>query len=318
MTMHKGDTIVVVAGPTASGKSALAMDVAEEFGGVVINADSMQVYAELRLITARPSEADEARVPHALYGVRPAAEGCSVAEWLEMARGAVAEARADGRLPIIAGGTGLYLKALMEGLVAVPEVPDAVRDAAETRFQAIGGLAFRDELAALDPEAAVRLEAGDRQRLVRAYAVAKATGRALSDWQKEEAGVPPVAGRYARIKVLPEREVLYATCDARFEAMMAEGALEEVRAFDALGLSDALPLCKAVGVPELRAHLYDEMALEEAVERAKRATRQYAKRQLTWLRHQLDADHVIDAQYSESLREKTFSFIRRFLLTPPS
>lgn len=314
--MKDKDAIVIVAGPTASGKSALAVDLALEFGGEAINADSMQVYRELSVLTARPSAADEARVPHRLFGVLPASEACSVARWLALATEAIAEARAGGRLPILVGGTGLYLKALRAGLAPVPKVPAEVRDAAEAHYDKVGGVAFRAELAALDPEAAARLPDGDRQRLIRAYAVAKATGRSLADWKREApTALAPVPGRYCTLALIPPRDLLYAACDGRFGRMLEQGAMEEVRALLALNLDPALPAMKAVGVPELGQVLEGVWTLEEAAAKARQATRNYAKRQLTWLRHQLVADRVFDTQYSESLRPEIFSFIRQFLLT---
>jgi tRNA dimethylallyltransferase len=314
--MKDKDAIVIVAGPTASGKSALAIDLALEFGGEAINADSMQVYRELAILTARPSTADEARAPHRLFGVLPASEACSVARWLALATGAIADVRAAGRLPILVGGTGLYLKALREGLAPVPKVPAEIRAAAEALYDRIGGTAFRAELAALDPETAARLPDGDRQRLVRAHAVARATGRSLTDWKREApTALAPVPGRYCTIALIPPRELVYAACDGRFARMLEQGAIEEVRALLALGLDPALPAMKAVGVPELGRVLGGVWSLEEAAAKARQATRNYAKRQLTWLRHQLVADRVLDAQYSESLRPEIFSFIRRFLLT---
>lgn len=314
--MKDKDAIVIVAGPTASGKSALAVDLALEFGGEVINADSMQVYRELAILTARPSPADEARVPHRLFGVLPASEACSVARWLALATEAIAEVRAAGRLPILVGGTGLYLRALREGLAPVPKVPAEVRDAAEAHYDKVGGAAFRAELAALDPEAAARLPDGDRQRLIRAYAVAKATGRSLADWKREAPTVlAPVPGRYCTLALIPPRDLLYAACDGRFGRMLEQGAMEEVRALLARNLDPALPAMKAVGVPELGQVLEGVWPLEEAAAKARQATRNYAKRQLTWLRHQLVADRVFDTQYSESLRPEIFSFIRQFLLT---
>ncbi|MEO5338600.1 MAG: tRNA (adenosine(37)-N6)-dimethylallyltransferase MiaA [Magnetospirillum sp. WYHS-4] len=308
--------VVIVAGPTASGKSALAVDIALEFGGEVVNADSMQVYRELHALTARPSPAEEAKVPHRLFGVLPAAQACSVARWLELARPTIAEVRAAGRLPVVVGGTGLYLKALREGLAPVPPVPDILRKEVEERHDRIGGAAFRAELATLDPETAARLPDGDRQRLVRAFAVAKATGRPLAAWKREApAAEAPVPGPFLTLALDPPRDVLYAACDVRFGRMLEEGALAEAEALLALNLDPALPAMKAVGLPELARFLAGDGSLEEAAAKARQATRNYAKRQCTWLRHQLRADLVLGEQYSESLKPKIFSFIRRFLLT---
>jgi tRNA dimethylallyltransferase len=315
MTRDAPGSVLIVAGPTGSGKSALAIDAAVEFRGTVINADSMQVYRELRLLTARPSAADEARVPHRLFGVLSAAEVCSVGRWLAMAADEITLARTQGRQPIVVGGTGLYLKALTNGLVPVPEIPADVRGEARAMHRRLGGEAFKDRLAGLDPGAASRLPAGDSQRLIRAYEVVAATGRTLADWQRQTPAKPVVDARFATIVLQPPREALYATVDARFDAMIAAGALDEVRALVALGLDPTLPAMKAVGVKELAAHLRGEIGLEEACAAARQATRNFAKRQRTWLRHQLGAADRVFEQYSERMSSEMFSFIRQFLLT---
>ena len=310
--------IIVVAGPTAGGKSRAALDVAEEFGGAVINADSMQVYRELDVISARPRFAQTARVPHLLYGFMPAAQACSAGRWLEMAAAAVSEVRAMGRIPVFAGGTGLYIKALSEGLAPVPEIPQEIRTRARALHQELGGERFHDRLTKLDPQAAATLPAGDTQRLIRAFEVVQATGRTLKEWQAEHPSDPPIEGTFATVVLIPPRDTLYATIDARFLRMMEEGALDEVRALFALGLDPGLPAMKALGVRELIRHLAGEIDLEQAIDLAMRGTRQYAKRQYTWLRHQVDGSYVVSAQYSESKKEKIFSFIRQFLLTAQS
>ncbi len=315
LNVSSSHPILVVAGPTACGKSSLAMDAAAEFDGVVINADSMQVYRELRILTARPSVADEGRVPHRLFGVLAAAEACSAGRWLAMAKDEIAAVQAAGRLPIVTGGTGLYLKALVEGLAPIPAVPAAVLAETQALHARLGGAAFLAELAGIDADGAGRLDPGDSQRLIRTYAVAKATGTPLSEWQRQPLEENPIAGRFATIVLMPPRAEMYAAIDARFEGMITAGALDEVRALDRLGLDPALPAMKAVGVRELRGHLRGEGDLEAAVEAAKRASRNYAKRQCTWLRHQVTGAHVISTQYSESLQAKIFSFIRQFLLT---
>jgi len=310
--------VIVIAGPTASGKSRAALDIAEAFDGAVINADAMQVYRELRVLTARPGLDEICRVPHYLYGVLPASEVCSAGRWLDMAAAAIAEVRAMGRLPVVVGGTGLYLRALMEGLSPIPEIPEAIRAEARRLHGELGGEAFRARLAEVDPEAAARLPAGDSQRLIRAYEVAIGTGRTLADWQAEGLTGPAVPGRFGSIVLVPPRDALYAAIDARFMAMLERGALDEARALSALGLDPDLPAMKAVGVRELTAVLRGETDLVRAAEAARRATRQYAKRQLTWLRHQLAGSMVVSAQYSESCRQEIFSFIRQFLLTTQS
>ena len=315
--------MVVVAGPTASGKSALALELGEAFGGVIINADAMQVYRELEILTARPDAAALARVPHRLYGVLPGAAACSAGRWREMALAEVAAALAAGRLPIVVGGTGLYLRALARGLAPLPPVPAALRRAARQRHRELGGAAFHAALAARDPVTAARLDPGDSQRLIRAWEVLEATGRPLAAWQAEDPGAGPPY-RFLCVALRPPREALYAACDRRFLAMIEAGALEEVRALLALGLDPALPVMKALGVADLAAHLNAALPLESAVARARQATRRYAKRQMTWLRTQLPRDYsgnqislrAFEAQFSESLKQEIFTIIREYLLTP--
>ena len=292
--------LIIVAGPTASGKSALALELARRFDGTIINADSMQVYRDLRVLTARPDDAALAAAPHRLDGILDGAELCSAARWAEMARAEIAAAHAAGRLPIVAGGTGLYLRTLLTGIAPVPEIPEDIREAARARHRAIGGEAFRAELAALDPDAAQRLPAGDSQRLVRAYEVVRATGRTLGDWQREAAASVP-RYRSRQFVLLPPREALYAACDGRFRAMMAAGALDEVARLVARHLPPELPIMKAVGVPELARHLAGALDLEATIAAAQQATRNYAKRQFTWFRRQLADAEILDTQLSHSL-----------------
>jgi tRNA dimethylallyltransferase len=305
---------VIVAGPTASGKSALAVAIAEAFDGVVINADSMQVYDGLRVLTARPTAEDEARVPHRLYGILSPLELCSAGRWCALAAAACEEAWRTGKLPVVVGGTGLYLKALMEGLSPIPDVPDAVRQETRDRFAALGNAAFHAALAEIDPRMAARLHPGNSQRLMRAWEVLAGTGRSLADWQ-DEPPLAPIAARFFTMALLPERERLYAQCDGRFLAMLEQGALEEVRVLTARSLDPDLPALRALGVSELAQHLRGELSLTDAVAAAQQATRRYAKRQMTWFRHQLSADFSLSTQLSESLQGKIFANIRHFLLT---
>lgn len=314
-TNHSRRPVVIIAGPTASGKSRMAIDIATAFDGIIINADSMQVYRELRVLTARPSPADEAMVPHRLYGVLPASERCSAGRWAAMAAREIDAAHAAHRLPIVVGGTGLYLKALTEGLAPVPEIPAEIQAAAIALHAELGGAAFRDALAALDPESAASLPAGDRQRLVRAYAVAAATGRPLSDWQQAPPHPPVTGARFAILVLDPPREVLNDAIARRLDAMLAAGAVAEVQALLDLGLDPALPVMKAVGVRELAACVRGECSLEPARAAAKVATCRFAKRQRTWIRHQILPHLGMHEQYSESMRPKIFTFIRQFLLT---
>ncbi|MCF3933809.1 tRNA (adenosine(37)-N6)-dimethylallyltransferase MiaA [Acuticoccus sp. M5D2P5] len=276
---------VVIAGPTASGKSRLAVALAEACGGTVINADAMQVYRDLAVVTARPSPADEAAVPHTLFGHVDGAEAHSVAAWLSGAEAAIAAARAAGRPPVVVGGTGLYLAALTEGLSPIPPVPDAVRDHWRARQGAEDPAALHAELARRDAAMAARLRPSDPQRIVRALEVIDATGRSLADWQAERSTpILPAAGTTA-IVIAPERAALRAQIAERFDAMMTEGAREEVAALARRGLDPALPVMKAIGVPPLMALERGEIAEAEAVARAITESRQYAKRQETWFRH---------------------------------
>ncbi len=279
--------LIVIGGPSASGKSALALRLAEALGGVIINADSMQLYRELPLLTARPGPADEARAPHRLFGVLGAADPASVGRWLELAGEAIAGSAAVGRLPIVVGGTGLYLSALLRGLAPVPPVPAAARAAAEAMFERLGGPGLHAELGRRDPVMAARLRPSDRQRLVRAFEVVTATGRSLADWQalpRFRVGLPqPVMG----IALLPPRAELHLRIERRLQAMIAGGALAELNLLRAAHPEPDLPLLKAVAVPELCAHLDGRLDLATALARAVVRTRQYAKRQVTWLRHQL-------------------------------
>ncbi len=307
--------VLVIAGPTASGKSALALAAAREFDGVVINADSMQVYRELRILTARPSAEEEAAVPHRLYGFLSAAERCSAGRWAALAAEEVRAAWAAKRLAILVGGTGFYLKALIEGLNEIPEVSAEVRAETIALRSELGADAFHSALAKVDPAAAARIAPADAQRTTRAYEVWLATGRSLSDWQAEPAVSPLPDARFEIVVLDPPRDALNAACDARLEGMMAAGALDEVRALAALKLDPGLPAMKALAVPELLDHLSGRPTLEAAVDAAKRATRQFARRQRTWFRTQIGTGLRLDAQFSESLLPEFFTKIRESLLT---
>jgi tRNA dimethylallyltransferase len=274
---------VLICGPTASGKSALALELAREFGGVIINADSMQVYAELSIITNRPTPADEACAPHRLYGFRPAREPYSAALWLGDVRAALDEAKREGRLPVIVGGTGLYFKALTEGLSDIPDIPEEIRARYRLLAQEEPPEALHAELLRRDPKTAARLRPTDPQRIVRALEVLEATGRPLAEWQAEkQPPILPLAQTFP-LAVQAERAELYRRCDARFDAMIAGGAIDEARAMAALALGPALPAMRAVGLPPLIAYARGEIVFEEAAERAKTSTRNYAKRQTTWI-----------------------------------
>jgi tRNA dimethylallyltransferase len=279
---------VLIAGPTASGKSTLALTLAEALGGVIVNTDSMQVYRDLKVITARPTPEDESRAPHWLYGHVDASENYSVGRFLVDARGALAEAQRLRRIPIFVGGTGLYFKALTRGLAAVPAIAPEIRAMVRGRVWAEGPAVLYEELLRRDPATARRLQPGDRSRIARALEVIEATGRSLSEWHDD--GMPALldAHNAVRLFLTPERAVLNRRIDTRFDAMLAGGALEEVRALCARHLDPLLPAMKAHGVPWLVRYLAGEIKLSLAAEKAKRDTRHYAKRQFTWFRHQLD------------------------------
>ena len=279
--------VLVVGGPTASGKSGLALELARRLNGVVINADSMQIYRELSVLTARPGPEALTAAPHRLYGVLPAREACSAARWLGLALAEISACHRAGTLPVVVGGTGLYLRALTLGLSELPEIPAEIRADGRERLERLGPAALHAELAARDPEGAARLKPGDRQRILRAWEVLTATGRPLADWQREDRGAPPPGLSFSTIVLDPPRAGLYDSCDRRFDAMIAAGGLEEARALDALGLDPALPALKALGVPELRRHLAGELSLAGAAALARQSTRRYAKRQVTWFRHQV-------------------------------
>jgi tRNA dimethylallyltransferase len=311
---------LLLAGPTASGKSALALAIAERIGGTVINADSMQVYRDLHVLTARPTAAEEARAPHRLYGVRPAAEAASVAWWRDAALVEMAAARAAGLLPILCGGTGMYFAALTQGLSDIPPVPAPARQEARRLLAELGAPALHARLAEADPGTAARLRPNDSQRIARAYEVWLGTGRGLAAWQAG-GGTGPAPWRFAAILVDPPREALRAAIAVRWADMLAAGAADEVRALVAQGLDPALPAMHAHGVPELAAMLAGRMTVEEASRRAILHTGQYTKRQATWFRHHLLADasrtHTIHAriagvaQLSESVQAEIFSFVDR-------
>jgi tRNA dimethylallyltransferase len=275
---------VLIAGPTASGKSGVALELACRLGGTVINADSMQVYRELRVLTARPSESEEASAPHRLYGMVSAAEACSVGRWLDDAAHALAEARGEGRLPILVGGTGLYFKALTEGLAPVPEIPAELRSYWREQAAKLSREALHQELAARDPAMAARLKPADPQRIVRALEVIDATGISLAEWQGESAAPLLAPSEVLALVIAPEREPLYAAIDARVDRMIENSAIEEVRELLDLKLDPGLPAMRAHGVRELAAYLSGAVSREDAVAKAKTESRRYAKRQMTWTR----------------------------------
>ncbi|HIF10271.1 MAG TPA: tRNA (adenosine(37)-N6)-dimethylallyltransferase MiaA [Sneathiellales bacterium] len=307
---------ILLAGPTGSGKSALALEMAEACDGEIINADSMQVYSDLRVLTARPELQDEARAPHHLYGVLDCDQRCSVGRWIDLAADALDQVRAAGKLPIFVGGTGLYLRALTDGLAPVPEIPPEVKEASDTLAERLTSDEFHRQLAARDPEMAARLAPSDQQRIKRAWQVIEATGMSLAVWQAKDPSAPliPETDTLRLVIDLP-RQILHDRCNVRFDKMIKEGALEEVRALMARSLDPALPAMKALGVPELASYLAGDQTFEAAVEAAKAATRRYVKRQSTWFRHQMLGWQMVFAQDSKSISNKIISIIRKTGLT---
>lgn len=273
--------IIIIAGATASGKSARALSLAEQKGGVIINADSQQVYKDLRILTARPSVAEEARAPHKLYGLFPASEVFSAGKWLRLVKMEIDWALAEGKTPIVVGGTGLYLKALMQGIAEIPEIDISVRTQAQNDFEQMGKEAFAERLRAVDPEFFTRLKVQDKQRLIRAYAVWLGSGKPLSFWQQQKTASFYAPEQFALEIVELPREQLYARCDRRVLQMLEEGAVEEVRSLPAGALE------QVIGVRELTSYINKEIPLDVAISMMQQATRNYAKRQVTWFKNQL-------------------------------
>ena len=311
-------TAIIVAGPTCSGKSALALDLARTFGGTVINADSMQVYRDLRILTARPDAADEAAVPHRLYGVLDAAVPGSVAWWRSEALREMDAAWAEGRMPVLCGGTGMYLRALTDGLVEVPDPGEAARTEARGLAEEIGPEALHARLMQVDPETASGLRPNDTQRISRAWEVWTGTGRGLA-WWRSQPGLPPAPCRFVSVRLDPERDGLRRAIDSRFAQMLDAGAMEEVSHLLERGLDPVLPAMRAHGVPELASVLRGDVTLEEARKSAVLAIGRYTRRQATWFRHHAlgeAEDSVVSlrrythsAQESESHYEKIENFI---------
>lgn len=308
---------IIVAGPTASGKSALAARIAREFGGIVVNADSMQVYSGMPILTASPDEGCLSLAPHLLYGVLAPQDSCSVGRWLDMARKTAKSVQQQGKIPVIVGGTGLYLQSLTKGLAPAPDIPDSVREEGRRRLLSIGNQAFYQELAALDPKMAAELHPSNSQRLVRAWEVMTASGRSLADWRMDRHQGQLDADFFSLLLLPPAKEARSAA-EGRFFSMIEQGALGEAEAIRALDLDPALPASKVLGLAGLIRHLEGEITLNEAIEQAQIATNQYAKRQRTWFRHRFMADFSVSAQLSESATVKIFSIIRQFLLTKES
>ncbi len=283
--------IHVIGGPTASGKSVFALDVATRENGVIINADSMQIYDALHMITAQPSEKDQAGHPHQLYSALHPNDDCSAGNWREMVEPLITKVLEADKTPIVVGGSGLYINALIYGLSPIPDIPDEIRQQANETYEKLGREAFFEELKRRDPVMAARFHADHKARIIRAWEVLEATGKSLSVWQEQDLVGPPDTWTFYVKLVMPERETLYERCNQRFFWMMDNGAVEEVGAFEeairAEEIKDNCLLTKALGVPALRAYLKGEISKEEAIKSAQGQTRQYAKRQVTWFRHQI-------------------------------
>ena len=307
--MTSASPYIMIAGPTASGKSQLAIDLARRFGGAVINADSMQLYADLTVLTARPQPQEMQDIPHHLFGICDAAHRASVAEWLGLAATAIANVRAAGQLPIIVGGTGMYLQAGLRGIAPVPDVPADLHQHCIDLYRELGGAKFRDALAGYDADIAARLVDGDSQRMVRAMGVAMATDRPLSWWQQQP-HKGALLGSVVTIAVMPPRPTLYDRINQRFDHMLMHGAVDEVARLMARQLDPGLPLMKALGVKPIADFLKGDITKDDAAFIAKRDSRRYAKRQMTWIRNNFNAQITVEKKYSESLYEKIFSLIR--------
>ena len=294
---------ILIAGPTASGKSSLALKIAHEIGGTIINADSQQVYRDWQILTARPSPEEEAEVPHRLYGHIALDQDYSVGHWLREVESLLSECEGRGSRPIITGGTGLYFKALTEGLAPIPTVPAEIRAAGEAELERMGLDGFVAAFEAKDPESAAKIDLANPRRVLRAWEVLTATGEGLAMWAARTPAPLVQLDACTAIALMPKRDWLYARCDARFDVMLAEGALQEVREVMAMELPAAAPGLRALGAPELSAHLNGEMTLAAAVEKAKTETRRYAKRQLTWQRNQMASWGRLDPSAPDVLEQ---------------
>lgn len=288
---NRSATIYIVAGPTASGKSARAIELAKEHDGVIINCDSLQIYDALPMLTAQPSEEDFAEVPHRLYAHLHPNDVCSAGNWRELAMPVIEEVLTQGKTPIICGGTGLYIRALTDGLSPIPDIPDDVRNAVVEKYESIGAEEFYKELEARDPEMAARFHVNHKARIIRAMEVLEATGKSLAEWQKLEREGPPEHWKFEIETIIPERETLYDRCNRRFLQMIDMGVMDQVEEFSARiergEVNEGVPVTKALGFKPLRAYMKGQMSLEDAIEQSQIDTRHYAKRQTTWFRNQI-------------------------------
>ena len=305
LPIDRSDGFLVVAGPTASGKSSLCLDIAQQVDGVIINADALQLYRDLDLLSARPDEAALAAAPHALYGVLDGATRCSVGLWLAHAKAAVNDARAAGKIPILVGGTGMYLNASLNGISSIPDVPDEVRREITQMHSALGGQRFHAELATIDPRLAERLAPGDTQRLIRGMEVYTHTKTPLSWWQQQPLE-GYINGTGYTIALTPPRDAVYANIERRFDMMFDNGAVGEVEHLIARNLDPGLPVMKALGVSQIADFLSGALSKDDAIMKAKRDSRHYAKRQMTWIRNNFISKITLNKYYSKSLCKKIF------------
>lgn len=283
---------VIICGPTGAGKSSLALNLAEKFKGVIINADSVQIYREIKILSGRPTFDDYRQAPHRLYGIMSIFKPCTLGIWRKMALETIKECERSGRLPIICGGTGLYIKFLLNELSAIPEVPPSIKLEAREKLEDLGNENFRELLSKNDPVSARRIKSGDTNRLLRAWEVLTATNKPLSYWH-EQSRETESQHKFFKVCLMPERKALYSKCDKRFLDFIEQGAAEEARALDFINVSPELPASKTLGLLELIKYTRGELGLSDAIAQAQRTTRRYAKRQLTWFRHQLDEDFLI-------------------------
>ena len=303
---------IIICGPTGAGKSSMALNLAKKFKGVIINADSVQIYREIKILSGRPTSDDYRQAPHRLYGIMSIFKPCTLGIWRKMALEIIKECERSGHLPIICGGTGLYIKFLLNELSAIPEIPPSIKLEAREKLKELGNENFRELLSENDPVSASRIKSGDTNRLLRAWEVFTATTKPLSYWHKKsrEAGSQH---QFFKVCLMPERKALYSICDQRFLDFVEQGAVEEARAFDFITASPELPASKTLGLLELIKYTKGELELSDAIEQAQRTTRRYAKRQLTWFRHQLDEDFLIQNLCCRKTQSDCFKKIVNFL-----
>ena len=316
MSAQKNKNVIIIAGPTTSGKSTLAIDIAEEFNGVVINADSMQIYKGLEVITSSPNPLMLKRVPHKLYNVREPKNPCSAGLWTKLATKEICWAHDNGFLPIVVGGTGLYLRALIDGIINLPKIPVEIKNKIRNQMLKEGSKKLHEKLSKLDLSTASTLNVADSQRICRALEVFLTTGESLTDLKRKNVVEASARRNFKFVKLLlmPPRPLLYKTCDARFERMLNCGALDEIRTLMDHNFSASLPAMKALGIPFLIRHLEGQMSIEDACSAGQLSTRHYVKRQATWFKNQFVADFAINLQYSVSLRQKFFSYISKTIV----